>query len=54
MKPLVFTRPAQVLHNGHRYVCCPSCRKATADGEPASVTDEKPARDSAGHCGPVD
>jgi hypothetical protein len=23
MKPLVFTRPAQVLHNGHRYVCFP-------------------------------
>ncbi len=21
MKPLVFTKPAQVLHYGHRYVC---------------------------------
>ena len=28
--------------------------KARADGEPASVTDEKPARDSTGRCGPVD
>jgi hypothetical protein len=36
-----------------RYVCCLH-GKARADGEPASVTDEKPARDSAGRCGPVD
>jgi len=28
--------------------------KTKADGVPASVTDEKPARDSAGRCGPVD
>ena len=35
------------------YVCCLR-GKARADGEPASVTDEKPARDSAGRCGPVD
>jgi len=28
--------------------------EATADGEPASVTDEEPARDSAGRCDPVD
>jgi len=25
-----------------------------ADGESASVTDEKPVRSSAGHCDPVD
>jgi hypothetical protein len=37
----------------HRYVC-PLRGKATADGEPASVTDEKPAHDSAGHFDPVD
>ncbi len=36
-----------------RYVCCLR-GKARADGEPASVTDKKPARDSAGRCGPVD
>jgi hypothetical protein len=35
-------------------MCVASRGKATADGEPASVTDEKPARDSAGRCGPVD
>jgi hypothetical protein len=28
--------------------------KAKADGVPANVTDEKPARNSAGRCGPVD
>jgi len=28
--------------------------KARADGEPASVADEVPARNSAGPCGPVD
>jgi hypothetical protein len=27
MKPLVFTRPAQVLHNGHRYVCFPNTER---------------------------
>ena len=34
---------------------CDSLRgKTTADGEPASVTDEKPARHSAGPGGPAD
>ena len=28
--------------------------KATADGEPASVTDKEPALNSAGRCDPVD
>ena len=37
----------------HRYVF-PLRGKATADGEPASVTDEEPARDSVGRCDPVD
>jgi hypothetical protein len=31
-----------------------SCRKDTIDREEASVTDEAPARDSAGHGGPVE
>ena len=30
------------------------CGNARADGAPASVTDEKPSRVSAGRCGPVD
>jgi hypothetical protein len=55
MKPLVFTMPAQAPQNGSSvcYGCC-LCSKTRADGEPASVTDEKPARDSAGRCGLVD
>jgi hypothetical protein len=35
-------------------ICAALRGKARADGEPASVTDEKPARDSTGRCGPVD
>ena len=50
---LVFLTPALALHNGSSVVC-PLRGKATADGEPASVTDEESARGSAGHCDPVD
>ena len=35
-------------------ICAALRGKARADGEPASVTDEKPARDSAGRCDPVE
>jgi hypothetical protein len=35
-------------------MCAALRGKTRADGEPASVTDEKPARDSAGRYGPVD
>ena len=55
MKPLVFNLPAQVPYNGSSvcYGCCLD-GKTRAAGEPARVTDEKPARDSAGRCGRVD
>ena len=35
-------------------MCAALRGNARADGEPASMTDEKPARDSAGRCDPVD
>lgn len=40
----------------HRYIYYGCCLdgKTRAAGEPTSVTDETPARDSAGLCGPVD
>lgn len=50
----MFLTPTQALRNGSS-VCLFALRgTATADGEPASVTDEKPARNSAGPGGPVD
>jgi hypothetical protein len=55
MKLLVLTMPAQAPHDGSSvYYGYFQSDKSRADGEPASVTDEKPAHDSAGHCGPVD
>lgn len=35
-------------------ICAALRGKARAAGKPASVNDEKPARDSTGRCGPVD
>lgn len=55
MKPLVFTSSDQAPHNGssecNEYCLCGKTRAAE---EPASVADEKPARDSAGRCDPVE
>ena len=51
---LVFLTPTRALQKGSSVCVFPSRGKATADGEPASVTDEKPARISAGRSGPVD
>ena len=55
MEPLVLKTPAPVPQQGSSlcYGCC-LCGKTRADGEPASVTDETPARDSAGRCSLVD
>ena len=51
---LVFLTPTRALHKGSS-VCVVLYRgKATAGGEPASVTDEEPAHDSTGQWGPVD
>ena len=51
---LVFLTPALALHYGVSVCVIPVRGKATAYKEPASVTDEKPARNSAGRGGPVD
>ena len=51
---LVFLTPARALHNGSSVCVIPLRGKASADGEPASVTDEEPAHDSTGRCGQVD
>ncbi len=50
----MFLTSARALHNGSSVCVIPLRGKATADGEPASVTDEEPAHDSTGRCGPVD
>jgi len=53
MKPLVLTLSARSSTKAYWDGCCLMGR-AKANGELARVTDEKPARDSAGRCGPVD
>ena len=53
-KPLVFIIPAQVAPQWLIGMCAALRGKTRADGEPASVTDEEPALNSAGHCDPVD
>ncbi len=54
MKPLVFTIPAPPTVHRHIYDGCCLDGKTRTAGEPTSVTDEKPARNSAGPCDPVD
>ena len=55
MKPALLTLSAQVPYNDSS-LYDGSCLggKTRAVGESASVTDEKPARDSAGLCGLVE
>ena len=53
-KPLVSIMPPQYAPPWLIGIYAALRGKARADGEPASVTDEKPARDSTGRCGPVD
>jgi len=51
---LLFLTSAWTLHNVSLVLVCSLRGRTTAFEDPASVTDEMPARDSAGHCGPAD
>lgn len=55
MKPVLLTMSAQAPYNDSS-LCDGYCLdgKTRAAGEPASLTDEKPVRDSAGLCGLVE
>jgi len=55
MKPMVYTMPTHPPYNGSS-ICDEICLrgKMKAVGEPASVTDEKPALTSAGRSDLVD
>jgi len=55
MKPMVYTIPTLLPYNGSS-ICYEICQRGRmrAAGEPASVTDEKPALTSAGRSDLVD
>ena len=50
----MFLTPTCALYKSAESSVVPSWRQDTADAEPASVTDEAPAGDSAGRGGPVE